>query len=447
MYLDRLIRLGRAEHWGICGVTVLDSDTAHRDTLRAQDYLYTLTLKEADGTKVDTVIGSLHGYLSAVNEPRRVVEQLADADTRIISLTITEGGYDVSDSTGQFLASTPAVRADLASRAPSQTIFGLFFQAATLRREKGIGGLTILSCDNIQSNGMVARAAFLGFSNLRDPRVADWIGQECTFPNSMVDRVTPRTVQADIDHITQVHGYHDTSPVTCEPFSQWVMEDNFAAGRPTFEEVGVDIVHDVEPYELMKLRLANGTHQALCYWGYLLGYTFVAEAIRDTDIRRLVMRYIDEEVIPTLEPILGVDLNQYGHSVVERFSNPRIHDTLTRICADTSDRIPKFLLPVVRERLATGARVPMCAAVVAAWTRYAEGTDERGKPIAVVDPRRDVLMASARARREDPTAFIENRSVFGDIADSVHFVTDYTTALRTIDARGVRAALQELIRC
>src|SRR2546425_12886911 len=223
----------------------------------------------------------------------------------------------------------------------------------------------------------------------------------------MVDRVPPRTTDPAPDYLEREFHYGDQWPVTCEPFSQWVLEDSFVNGRPAFEDVGVEVVHDVEPYELMKLRLANGTHQALCYFGYLLGYTYVHEALGDPDIRNLVVRYIDEEAIPTLQPIAGTDLRQYGRTVVERFSNPSIQDALTRICADTSDRIPKFLLPVARERLAAGGRVPMCAAVVAAWARYAEGTDESGQPIEVVDPRRQQLMAAARRQRSVPTAFIE----------------------------------------
>jgi len=444
MYLDRLMRNGDGADWAVCGVGVLQSDSDGRDILREQDYLYTLMVKEPDGTRESTVIGSLNGYLYAPDDPLRVVQQIAHPDTRIVSLTITEGGYAVSDTTGKFLANTPAIQADLRSETPSQSVFGLLFQAAQLRKQRGLGGVTIMSCDNIQGNGAVARAAFLGFADAKDSNLSNWMQREFTFPNSMVDRVTPRTTDLDSDYIAQTYGYRDRSPVTCEPFHQWVLEDSFAAGRPAFEDVGVEVVHDVEPYELMKLRLANGTHQALCYFGSLLGYTYVHEALEDPDIRNLVIRYIDQEAVPTLQPIAGTDLRQYGRTVVDRFSNPSIQDALTRICADTSDRIPKFLLPVARERLAAGGRVPTCAAVVAAWARYAEGTDERGQPINVVDRRRQELMAAARRQRSVPTAFIENRSVFGDIARSSAFVEDYKRVLETIHVKGVRAALREL---
>jgi mannitol 2-dehydrogenase len=262
----------------------------------------------------------------------------------------------------------------------------------------------------------------------------------------MVDRVTPRSVESDSAYLEHAYGYRDRCPVTCEPFHQWVLEDDFAAGRPRLEDVGVQVVSDVEPYEVMKLRLANGTHQALCYLGYLLGYTYVHEAIGDPDIHNLVLRYIDEEAVPTLRPLPGTDLNAYGRKVVERFSNPAIQDLLSRICADASDRIPKFVLPVAADRLAAGARVPTCAAVVAAWARYAEGVDELGRPIEIKDGRRETVVAAARAQASRPTAFIEQRTIFGDIAESAAFAEDYSRALRSIHAKGVRAALRDLHR-
>ncbi|HEV3173449.1 MAG TPA: mannitol dehydrogenase family protein [Actinocrinis sp.] len=445
MYLDRLMRAGQAADWAVCGAGVMAGEDTTRDILRKQDYLYTLTVKQADGTKDSTVIGSLDDFLYAPDDPSRVVERIAHPDTRIVGLTITEGGYNVSDVDGKFLGDTPALREDLRSATPSRSVFGLVFQAAALRMKRGLSGFTVMSCDNIQGNGAVARTAFLGFAYARDSAVADWIQRNCTFPNSMVDRVTPRTTTQDVVHIWQEHAYVDNSPVTCEPFHQWVLQDDFAAGRPAFEDVGVQVVHDVEPYERMKLALANGTHQALCYFGHLLGHTYVHEALADPDIRTLVLRYIDEEAVPTLQPIPGVDLGMYGRTVVERFSNPAIQDELARICAETSDRIPKFLMPVARARLAGGARSPMCAATVASWARYVEGTDEDGQPINVVDPRREELMAAANTYPSNPTAFIENKAVFGDISHYNAFVEDYAQVLGDIHAKGTRAALRNLL--
>jgi mannitol 2-dehydrogenase len=445
MYLDELMRRGVAMDWAICGAGVRPGGTAIRDALVAQDCLYTLTVKEPDGSRHSRVIGSLNGYWYAGDDPAGLVAQIADPATRVVSLTISEGGYGIDPATGEFTGESAEIQTDLRSETPNRTAFGVVLQAMRLRRTRGAVGLTIMSCDNIQHNGRVAREAFLGFAERKDPELARWMRQHIAFPNSMVDRVTPGTTDADRAYLEQTYGYRDRSPVTCEPFHQWVLEDTFVAGRPPLEDVGVDIVTDVEPYELMKLRLANGTHQALCYFGYLLGHQFVHEAIADPGIHALLLRYIDEAV-PTLRPVAGVDPRAYGRTVIDRFANPEIRDPLTRICAETSERIPKFLLPVVTAQLELGGPVKQCAAVVASWARYAEGIDEQGEPIEVIDPRRDTLMAAARKQGGNPTAFIEDRSVFGDLAQSPRFVRAYVDALERIRTKGVRVALLELMR-
>lgn len=443
-YLDALMRRGLGAAWGVCGVGVTPSG-GRRESLRKQDFLYTLTTKAADGARTSTVLGPLIGYLKASDDPQAVVNRIASPTTQIVSLTITEGGYFVDQVSGDFLSDAPAIRADLTAPKPDATIFGLVTQAMRHRMADGSGGLTIMSCDNIESNGEVARRAFLGFAQLHDPEVADWMSDHVTFPNSMVDRVVPTTSPADLAHLEAAHGYRDRWPLTAEPFSQWVLEDTFAGPRPALEEVGVDLVPDVEPYEIMKLRLANGTHQALCFFGYLLGYTYVHEAIADPDIRRLLYRYVDDEAVPTLRPIPGVDPNAFGRKVIERFSNPQLQDTLSRICAETSDRIPKFLLPVAFSRLAAGGRAPICAAVVAAWARYADGTDQRGGVIDVQDPRRDAIMEAARAARAQPTAFLADASLFGDLAKRPGFAHDFAAALELLYREGARATLQTVL--
>ena len=269
--------------------------------------------------------------------------------------------------------------------------------------------------------------------------LGDWVEHEVRFPDSMVDRITPVTTDADRAEIRERFGIDDRWPVVCEPFTQWVLQDTFTDGRPPYADAGVQLVDQVEPYELMKLRLLNASHQAMCYFGYLCGYRLVHEAAREPLFQAFLRGYMDSEATPTLPPVPGVDLAGYKHTLIERFCNPQVRDTIARLCAQSSDRIPKWLLPVVRQQLAAGGEIRRSAAVVASWARYAEGVDEQGQPIEVVDRLRDSLTQLARRQHADPDAFIANRHLFGDLVDDMRFVTAYRTALASLHERGARA--------
>ena len=445
MYHDRLMNEGNSLDWGICGVGVLPADRLMRDVLDAQDGLYTLVRKDSDGTWEPRVIGSIVEYLFAPADPEAVIEKMAAPSTRIVSLTITEGGYNISDVTGEFDVANPDVVRDLEPDAVPRTTFGLVTEALRRRRSRGLAPLTVMSCDNLQGNGRLSQRVFTTFARLRDPDLGDWVEREVRFPNSMVDRITPVTTDADRAEIRERFGIVDRWPVVCEPYTQWVLEDTFTAGRPPYEQAGVQVVDHVEPYELMKLRLLNGSHQAMCYFAYLSGYRLVYEAAQDPLFRAFLFGYMDEEATPTLAPVPGVNLDGYKHTLIERFSNPQVRDTVARLCAESSDRIPKWLLPVLRQQLANGGEIRRSAAVVASWARYAEGVDEAGEPIEVVDRLRDQLMQLAQRQRDDPDAFIANRDVFGDLANDKRFVTAYRSALTSLHERGARATLESLV--
>jgi mannitol 2-dehydrogenase len=302
-----------------------------------------------------------------------------------------------------------------------------------------------MSCDNIPGNGDVARRSFTAFATLSSPELGAFLQEKVQFPNSMVDRITPVTTDEDRAQLKERFSIDDRWPVVCEPFAQWVLQDSFAGERPPFEKVGVQVVADVEPYELMKLRLLNAGHQALGYFGYLAGYRLVHEVSQDPLFARFVRAYMDREATPTLPPVPGIDLDQYKQNLIERFSSAAVRDTVARLCAESSDRIPKFLLPVIRENLRGGGEITLSAAVVASWARYAEGVDEQGEPIEIVDPLKDSLMANARRQREDPLAFISNRDIFGDLVDDERFRTAYTSALDALHSRGARATVEGLM--
>jgi mannitol 2-dehydrogenase len=445
MYHDRLMNQGVALDWGICGVGVMPADRRMKEVLDGQDGLYTLVLKHSDGTYEPRVIGSIVEYLFAPDDPEAVVEKMADVSTRVVSLTVTEGGYNLDHVTGEFDSANSEVLDDVRPGAPPRTTFGLVTEALLRRRERGLPAFTVMSCDNLQGNGHLAKRVFTAFSRLRDPELADWVEREVRFPNSMVDRITPVTTDADRSMVAERFGIEDGWPVVCEPFTQWVLEDSFSAGRPPYEDAGVQVVDDVVPYELMKLRLLNASHQALCYFAHLCGYRLVHEAAQDPLFRKFLLGYMHEEGTPTLAPVPGVDLDDYKHTLIERFSNPEVRDTIARLCAESSDRIPKWLLPVIREQLARGGEIRRSAAVVASWARYAEGVDEQGRPIEVVDRLRDSLMQIARRNREDPDAFIANRAVFGDLIDDKRFVSAYRSAMTSLRERGARATLESLV--
>jgi mannitol 2-dehydrogenase len=445
MYLDRLLEQGQGQDWAICGVGVLPSDRRMAEVMAAQDCLYTLVVKHADGTLEPRVVGSVVEYLLAPDDPDAVVERMAAETTRIVSLTVTEGGYNTDPVTGRFDATDPGVVHDLQPGAAPATAFGLVTEALVRRRDRGLAPFTVVSCDNIQHNGDVARRSFAAFAALRDPELGAWVEREVPFPNSMVDRITPATTDEDREEVARRFGVEDRWPVVCEPFTQWVLEDRFGLGRPPLEEAGVQVVDDVEPYEMMKLRLLNAGHQALAYLGRLAGYRLVHDAAQDPLFQRLLLGYMTHEATPTLRPVPGIDLDAYRRELIARFSNPHIRDTLARLAFDGSERLTKWLLPVVRDNLAAGGEVRRSAAVVAGWARYSEGVDEQGEPIEIADRRRDTLLATARRQREDPLAFVADRELFGDLVDDERFTRPYLAALDSLHRRGARVTLEALV--
>jgi mannitol 2-dehydrogenase len=446
MYIDQLMDQGNALDWGICGVGVMPFDLKMKEAMQSQDCLYTLVLKAPDGSWEPRIIGSIVQYLYAPDDPEAVIEKMADPATRIVSLTVTEGGYNFHPVTGEFDDTNPGVQADLAPGAVPATTFGLITEALVRRRSRGIEPFTVMSCDNIQGNGDMAQEVFAAFARLRDPELGEWVERNVRFPNSMVDRITPVTTDEDRAQISERFGIEDAWPVVCEPFTQWALEDKFTSGRPPLEDVGVQVVPDVVPYELMKLRLLNASHQALCYFGYLAGYRLVHEVAQDQVFANFLLDYMNREATPTLAPVPGIDLDAYKLQLIERFSNAAVRDTVARLCAESSDRIPKWLLPVVRENLAAGRDVTLSAAVVASWARYAEGVDEQGEPIKVVDRLADTLQQIAAQQREDPLAFVKNQELFGDLATEPGFTEPYLNALDSLHTSGARGTLEALVR-
>ncbi|VEG27903.1 mannitol dehydrogenase family protein [Actinomyces howellii] len=444
VYLDRLMRAGHAMDWGICGVGLLPGDTRMRDALAGQDHTYSLTLKHPDGRRETCVIGSLRDYLYAPAHPEAVLARMSSPTTRIVSLTITEGGYNVDDATGRFRTESPGALHDATHPGQPTTAFGYVVEALRRRRDAGTPPFTVMSCDNLPGNGRVARTAVVSQAAMSDPGLAEWIEENVAFPNSMVDRITPATAPADIDELAS-EGIADAWPVTCEPFSQWVLEDDFPAGRPPLEKVGVQLVDDVVLYELMKLRLLNASHQGLAHWGRLLGIGDAHEAAADRDIAAWVRAYLEREALPRLRPVPGIYLGEYVDTLFERFTNAAIGDTLARLAQDASNRMPKFVLPTIADNLAAGGPVRLGAAMVAAWALGDEGVDERGETIPVDDPAgAGLIERAARQRAGEDLAFVGDESVFGDLAGDERFRSVFAQELRALRAEGARARMRAL---
>lgn len=439
IYLDRLFNTGSDLDWGIVGAGVRPNDAQTRELLEAQDWLTTVI--ELDPTAYTaSVCGAMIDYLPVESEA--LVEGLARPEIRIVSLTVTEGGYFVDAETGGFDPGHPDIVHDIDNPDHPQTVFGMMLAGLRMRRERDLAPFTVVSCDNLPENGDVTRRALVGLASRISAELSDWIATEVSFPNGMVDCITPATGDRERKLAVDEFGVEDATPVVCEPFHQWVLEDRFPAGRPALEKVGVEFVDNVAPYELMKLRILNGGHAAIAYAGALLGHRFAHDAIGDPLIRNYLERLERDEVIPTLPAISGVDFEDYLTTVLGRFANPKIGDTISRLCFDGSNRQPKFILPTVADRLAKEGSVDGLALEVALWCQYCMGETADGEAISVQDEHADRLIADARRARTDPGAFLENGDIFGALGKNPVFVEAFARALTSLVTVGVAHTLQ-----
>ncbi|WP_025763732.1 mannitol dehydrogenase family protein [Dyadobacter tibetensis] len=429
---------------GICGVGLLDYDRRIYNILKDQDGLYTLVVKELDGSKSARVIGSIVEFMFAPENPIAVIEKMASPDIKIISLTITEGGYNLNEATGEFDFSNPVIIQDMKNPLSPKTVFGYLAQALKLRMNRGVGGCTIQSCDNIQGNGHVAKKALINYVRHAEPALEAWIEENVSFPNAMVDRITPVTLTDDIENLQQEFLVEDQWPVVCEPFIQWVIEDDFAAGRPAWEKVGVQFVNDVLPYENMKLRLLNAGHSVLGMLGALHGYKTIDEAASDPDFSNFLKDFMDKEVSPTLGDLGGINLDDYKKSLVARFQNVHIKDMIARICLESSAKIPIFLLPTVKSQLKQEGNISRAAFIVAAWCKYNDGIDENGNTYPIEDAMSNELIRAAALSHQLPIRFLEIKSIFGDLVNNEAFVQAFLRSLSLLRSHKVKECVKQI---
>ncbi len=396
--------------WGIIGAGLLPSDRRMRESLAPQDNLYTLVERGAADEHV-TVIGSLADVVFAGDSSTDLMAAIERPDIRIVSLTVTEHGYCLDRSTKQLDLDHPLIRADLAHPDRPSSAIGIVVEAYRRRRESAIAPFTALTCDNIQHNGSVLRAAVLALAALRDAKLADWIAENGSFPSTMVDRITPGTLETDTEDLALRYGIADRWPVFAESFTQWVIEDRFVQGRPAWEDVGAQFVGDVAPYEFMKLRLLNASHLAVAGVGKLAGYITVDQAMADPLISRYMTALMDRETGPTLPAVPGIDLPLYKATLIERFANPTIRDTVERVNTDAPLNV---LVDPIRDRLRGDQPLDLLALALAAWLRRVRGEDEQGQPIDVKHPLAEQLRAKAIEGGSDPRPLLSIKSLFGD---------------------------------
>jgi len=429
---------------GICGVGLLDYDRRIYNILKDQDGLYTLIIKELDGTRSARVIGSIVEYIFAPENPIAVIEKMAHPDIKIISLTITEGGYNLNEATGDFDFSNPVIVEDMKNPMSPKTVFGYLAQALKLRMQRGVGGCTIQSCDNIQGNGNVAKKSLLNYVEKAEPELVSWIEENVAFPNAMVDRITPVTVAEDIEKLEEEFLVEDQWPVVCEPFIQWVIEDKFSAGRPAWEKVGAQFVENVVPFENMKLRLLNAGHSVLGMLGALHGYKTIDEAASDQDFKTFLRAFMDQEASPTLGDLGDIDLEKYKDSLIARFQNIYIKDLISRICLESSAKFPIFVLPTIKAQLKNGGNFTRAAFVVAAWCKYNDGKDENGNTYPIEDAMSNELIRAAALSHQNPIRFLEIEPIFGDLVNNKAFVDAFQSSLEMLRNKKVKECVQEI---
>lgn len=440
-YLDALRSSGDLE-WGMREVGVMPGDASLLRTLAEQDGLYSIRERSATGSS-----HRVSGAISEVNrpgDPQQIMEWLSDPTTRIVTLTITEGGYFIEPRTGRFRADDPAIEAEWEGDQP-RNVFGFLVRALARRRSAGVEPFTLVSCDNLMGNGHAAAAALTGFARAWDEPLADWLAGNVATPATMVDGITPSATAADRDAVAEVLGVEDRAVVTCEPFRQWVIEDEFPTGRPRWEDVGAELVTDVTPFEHMKLRLLNAAHQVMAHLGALAGLTYIHDACLDPDIGGFLETFWDKEAKPMCPAAPGMNRDEYCHVLRQRFSNPGIADTITRNVTQASDRIPGFLLPTVADNLAAGGPIDAGALVVAAWARCLVRRDEQGQDLIAVDDRLDELLPLVRRRPELPLDLLDHPQL-ALVGSDPRFRDAFARAYESLVANGAKAAARAVTR-
>jgi mannitol 2-dehydrogenase len=444
VYLDDLFNKGLNQDWALIGAGVMSFDEKVRQTLVSQDYLTTVVEQDNDLSTAH-ITGALVDFIPPGDKPA-LLAKLTDPSIRIVSMTITEGGYFIDPATQKFDPAHPAIAKDGANPDDPATVFGFIVAGLKARNAKGIPPFTVMSCDNVPHNGVVAKNAVVGLAKLSDPALANWIAANVAFPNGMVDRITPATGDRERQVCAEQFGVEDQWPVFCEEFKQWVVEDHFPLGRPQWEKVGAEFVNDVTPWEYMKIRILNGGHAVIAYISGLMDIHFVHDAMANPMVKNYLKKVTDDELRPTVHPVPGTDLVDYQKLIDRRFSNPKIADTVRRLCLDGSNRQPKFIVPPIADRLKAGKSINGLALESALWCRYCFGTTDSGQAIEPNDPNWDHLQAKAKQAKDNPQAWLDMGEIYGAVGQHAEMQKLFAQYLNAIWKNGAEATVKAYLK-
>lgn len=444
VYLDMFLNKNPSD-WMIEGVGLMPQDKDNLNKLAEQGGLYAVLERAPDSDQV-RIVGSMKNVLHAPSDPAAIINRIASPEIKILSLTITEKGYYYDDKRN-LNANHPAIQNDIVLPENPQTAYGYLVKGLQKRRADNVGPVTIMCCDNLPGNGHITEHLLLQFTKLADPSLVEWINANVSFPNAMVDRITPVTTDKIRDILADDFGIDDAWPVVCEDYLQWIIEDKFIAGRPALENVGVQIVKDVEPYEKMKVRLLNGSHSALSYVSYLLGHREVDKAMADPLVSKFVRAYMDECITPSVPDVPGIDLDQYKDKLISRFANPSISDQVQRLAEDGSQKIRNAIVPPLEFQLEQGASIKWIALALAGWFRYLNGTDEKGAAIEIKDPMAAKLSSSAQVDGKDAIGLLKFDEIFGPaLVGDKRLVDEINNYLEQIYTNGMRKTLEAALQ-
>ena len=435
---------GLCHDWAIIGAGVRPADEIQRQRLQDQNYLTTLIELDPSGKLVE-IVGSMIGFAKVESSNSALIQQMADPQIRIVSLTVTEGGYFTNPSTGKFNPNSPDVQYDVTHPNEPKTAFGSIIAALKIRRDQGIAPFTCMSCDNLQGNGDIFKQTISELAALIDPELSQWIIANCTFPNSMVDCIVPVTGPKEIA-LAKTYDIEDAAPVTHENFRQWVIEDNFCAGRPQWEHVGVTFTQDIHSYEAMKIRILNGGHQVIANPGEVLGIDYISQCMQHPEIGELFRKVASTEVVPHVQPVPGMTPLSYVDLINRRFSNPEIVDTVRRVAFDGSSRHTGFILPVLRDALHQEKPYQGLTLSQAIWARMCEGTRENGSVIEPNDPYWAELNPVAKSAKNDPLIWLKQKHIYGELVENEKFCQSFSFWFNKLWTDGLELTIQHYLQ-